>query len=748
MLVRFWGTRGSVPAPGPGTSKYGGNTSCVEVRLDDGTLIILDSGTGIRELGTTLLRPDVQINRLYLLIGHTHWDHIQGFPFFTPAFLPKFELNIYAPPGFQRSVQDSLSGQMQYSYFPVKLQDLSSRIHYTEVEEGFFRLGDVLVETQYLNHTAPTLGFKISHGGATLAYVTDHEPFWSTSGFQHPGEQRHIEFLGGADLVIHDAQYSEEEYATKRGWGHSTVDYAAKVAIAAKAARLALFHHDPAHDDAWVKRFETHAKRLASAAKSPLNVFAAAEGLQIDLRGNPRAHSVFPASSALSQRAVTGERVLLVTGNPEEAQSIERVLAEDGLIVDSCSAGAQAVAAAAEVTPDLAIIRAELPDGAGDSYIAPIRSRAGKPDLPVLILTEDSTAPAEVAATDYLTTPYSTPMLRTRVRVWLTRTMAAAADQPQQPRVVPARASKTDGLRYDDILSQVELFVHLTPAQLDRLLARATQRVFYAGQPVIVQGNPGHAAYIVLDGRVRVMEVSHDNSVETYMGELGRGQIFGELGILQNRPGSATIVSVERTVCLVLPEDALIHALTESPGMALALVRLLAGRLYDADRLLARLGSDRLTGLPARRAFHDLYARLASGVKRRKSGVALLSIDVVGLKQINDLHGYDSGDGILRAVADVLMECSRVTDLTARHGGDEFAAVLMDATEGHANQVVARVLERFEAEITRRSLPEVELRVGLAVSPTPPDSVDELLRAADASSRVYPQTEQRAASEN
>jgi diguanylate cyclase (GGDEF)-like protein len=723
------------------------------VRPDDGTLIILDSGTGIRELGATLLRSDVQISRLNLLIGHTHWDHIQGFPFFTPAFLPKFELNIYAPPGFQRSVQDSLSGQMQYSYFPVKLQDLSSRIHFIEVEEGFFRLGDVLVETQYLNHTAPTLGFKITNGGATLAYVTDHEPFWTTAGFKHPGEQRHIEFLKGVDLVIHDAQYSEEEYESKRGWGHSTVDYATNVAIAAQAKRLALYHHDPTHDDAWVKQAETHARRLVTEAKSPVTVFAAAEGLEIELRNETTAQVVFPPTSALTHQPIAGERVLLVTGDPEEAQSIERVLAEESLIVDPCPTGARAVEAAAEVAPDLAIIRAELPDGAGESYIDAVRARAGKPELPVLILSEDASgSPGEATATDYITTPFSPPMLRTRVRVWLTRTISTAATagagkQPQA-RVVPARASRSEGLNCDEILAQVELFSHLTPAQLTRLLARATQRVFYAGQPIVVQGNPGHAAYIVLDGRVRVMEVSQDNSVETYMGELGRGQIFGELGILQNRPGSATIVSVERTVCLVLPEDALIHALKESPGMALALVRLLAGRLYDADRLLARLGSDRLTGLPARRAFHDLYARLASGVKRRKTGVALLSIDVVGLKQINDVHGYDSGDGVLRTVADVLMECSRVTDLTARHGGDEFAAVLMDATEGHANQVVARMLERFEAEITRRSLPDVELRVGLAVSPTPPDSVDELLRAADASSRVYPQTAPDAGSEN
>jgi len=141
MHVRFWGTRGSIPAPGPRTAKYGGNTPCVELRTKDGTLIILDCGTGVRPLGLHLLKSSPLPLRINLLIGHTHWDHIQGFPFFNPAFLPDTELNIYAPLGFQRSVEEVLAGQMQYSYFPVTLRDLRSRMHFTELEEGCFRLG-------------------------------------------------------------------------------------------------------------------------------------------------------------------------------------------------------------------------------------------------------------------------------------------------------------------------------------------------------------------------------------------------------------------------------------------------------------------------------------------------------------------------------------------------------------------------------------------------------------------------------
>ena len=222
MYVRFWGTRGSIASPGEGTVRYGGNTSCVELRAGDGTVIVLDCGTGARELGLHLVRTMPAPLRLHLFIGHTHWDHIQGFPFFVPAFLPGAELNVYAPLGFQQSLEEAMSGQMEYSYFPVKLRDLRSRIHFSELEEGFFRVGDVLVETQYLNHTAPTIAYRMTNGGATVAYVTDHEPFWKSEDgiLHHPGDQRHVAFLRGADLVIHDAQYTDEQYTI--AWAGAT----------------------------------------------------------------------------------------------------------------------------------------------------------------------------------------------------------------------------------------------------------------------------------------------------------------------------------------------------------------------------------------------------------------------------------------------------------------------------------------------------------------------------------------------
>jgi len=741
MLVRFWGTRGSIPAPGPQTARYGGNTSCVEVQIGDGSVIILDCGTGVRELGLKLLKSQKTFERIYLLIGHTHWDHIQGFPFFTPAFLPKSELNIFAPAGFQRSLEDSLSGQMQYSYFPVKLQDLSSRIHFTELEEGFFRLGDVLVETQYLNHTAPTIAYRVTAGGATIAYVTDHEPFWNSPGpaFHHPGDQRHIEFLKGADLVIHDAQYTEEEYKTKRGWGHSTVDYATDVAVAAGARGLALFHHDPTHDDERVAELEEYGRARAAAAGSSLNVFAAAEGMELQVLGKARA-TAHTAESALERRPVLGGRVLVVTGRAADVNAIEQVLAEDGLVINSAANGQLAIETAAELMPDLVIVSSKLGDGDGASFIQPLRNVMQKPELPILILTEepdgtDALYSAESIATDYLANPFSPPMLRTRVRAWLARTMVLdTSPLPVHGKKSNSRTANAGPISSAEILASVELFRTLNANQLDKLLAKSTQRVYPSGHAVIRQGEPGHSIYVVLSGRVRVVEAIPDNPAEMFLGELGQGEVFGELGILRERPRSATVIPLEKTVCLVVPENDFMDALQTSPEMAMGLVRILAGRLYDADRMLARYGPDPLTGLPGRRAFHELYKRMAAGARRRGTSVLLVAVDVVHLKLINDRFGYTTGDDVLRTVADVLIDSSRGTDLIARYGSDEFAALLVEANAEHVGAVVRRIQQKFQNAVVQRGLPvEAELRVGTAVAATAPETIDELLRVADSS---------------
>src|SRR5918996_5997685 len=421
MRVRFWGTRGSLAKPGPSTLRYGGNTSCVEVRADDGTLIILDCGTGARELGRHLLDSVPRPMHLHLLISHTHWDHIQGFPFFDPAFLPDTELNIYAPRDFRQSLEETLSGQMQYPYFPVTLHDLRSRIHFTELEEGFFRVGEVLVETQYLNHTAPTIAYRMSSRGATVAYVTDHEPFWKSEDgiLHHPGDQRHIAFMRGADLVIHDAQYTHEEYANRLGWGHSTIEYATDVALAAGARRLALFHHDPGHDDPAMERIEVEARLRVKACGGVLDVFAAREGLELQVDGSHRAVPVAEIS-ALRRRLIAGARVLVVTPDETQVASIEEALAEDGMVALPVPDMHAALTRGTEHLPDLAIVDTGVPPGDGADLVPAFRSRMGRGNFTVILLTERPDVPtlhhSDGDATDYLAKPYSPPMLRSRVR--------------------------------------------------------------------------------------------------------------------------------------------------------------------------------------------------------------------------------------------------------------------------------------------------------------------------------------------
>src|SRR5437870_8619756 len=412
VYVRFWGTRGSIAAPGEHTARYGGITSCTEVRGADGTVIVLDCGTGARELGlhlTQTLKPPVH---LHLFIGHTHWDHIQGFPFFVPAFIPGVELNVYAPLGFQQSLEEAMAGQMEYSYFPVKLRDLRSRIHFTELEEGFFRVGDVLVETQYLNHTAPTIAYRMTNGGATIAYVTDHEPFWKpeNGALHHPGDQRHIAFMEGADLAIHDAQYTEEEYGQRVGWGHSTVEYATDVAIAAGVKRLALFHHDPTHDDAFMERFEGAARARVAALGRELEVFAAREGLELSVSGTGRPAPAV-AVSALRRRLIAGSRVLVVTRDESQVASIEDALAEDGMVALPVPDMRAALTRGTEHHPDLAIVDTGLPAGDGADLVPAFRSRIGRANFPVILLVDEPQAAPlhrpEIGATDYLAKPYS-----------------------------------------------------------------------------------------------------------------------------------------------------------------------------------------------------------------------------------------------------------------------------------------------------------------------------------------------------
>src|SRR5229473_361263 len=285
MLIRFWGTRGSLPKPGPTTLRYGGNTSCVEVRMAGGTLIVLDCGSGAHELGQALLAQASGPLHGHLLITHTHWDHIQGFPFFAPLFVPGHVWYIYGPGGLGGRLEEALARQMEYAYFPITLGQLGATVRYHDLVEGTFTLDDVCITTRYLNHPALTLGYRLEADGVVLVYATDHEPhsraLASGDASALAGEdRRHVEFLAGADLLIHDAQYTAAEYGEKVGWGHSPVESVVAAARAAGARRLVLFHHDPLRDDEALDQVVAAARRQAGDA---LEVTAAAEGQALDV---------------------------------------------------------------------------------------------------------------------------------------------------------------------------------------------------------------------------------------------------------------------------------------------------------------------------------------------------------------------------------------------------------------------------------------------------------------------------------
>lgn len=292
MRVRFWGTRGSVPTPGPSTVRFGGNTACVETRTNSGTFFIFDSGTGIRELGLDLTRRGGRLDA-HLLLGHTHWDHISGFPFFTPAFVPGNRLTIYGARDLDRSLRDVLAGQMHYTYFPVPLGDLRADITFSELEEGEIAIDDARVRTHYLNHTAVCMGYRLEADGVSLAYITDHEPYALPSPdpqarFAHGGDRRLVDFVRGVDLLIQDSQYTPEEYVTRRGWGHGSTKYVADVAAAAGVRQLAMFHHEPTHSDAEIDRMVDDARDRARARGAEIEIFAAAEGQEVVLAPSQR----------------------------------------------------------------------------------------------------------------------------------------------------------------------------------------------------------------------------------------------------------------------------------------------------------------------------------------------------------------------------------------------------------------------------------------------------------------------------
>jgi phosphoribosyl 1,2-cyclic phosphodiesterase len=285
MKVRFWGVRGSIASPGPRTARYGGNTPCVEIR-SGGRLMIVDAGTGIRELGLSLMKDAAGAPiEGSLFIGHSHWDHIQGFPFFTPLYLPTSRFSIYGMHGTTRPFREVMAGQMNSTYFPVSLADLGSKPAFVELNAPVM-VGPVKVSYHFLNHPGITVGFRFENEGKTVSYISDHEPYGKlnrSGDFADKEDAAVARFVEGSDLLICEAQYTAAEYALKKGWGHSTFEDVLDLAEKAGVKRVALFHHDPAHDDDAMDALVASSVALVTARKKTLEVFAAREGQTLEI---------------------------------------------------------------------------------------------------------------------------------------------------------------------------------------------------------------------------------------------------------------------------------------------------------------------------------------------------------------------------------------------------------------------------------------------------------------------------------
>lgn len=305
MKIRFWGVRGSIPSPGQKTQKYGGNTACTELRVGpDNRIIIIDAGSGIRTLGNYLMANDLPKGPITadIFLSHTHWDHIMGFPFFTPIYIPGTRLKVHGPVSFEEDpLEEVVGGQMKYRYFPVNMGELASAIDYVRLKEDpHIDLGDGLVlRTKLLNHPITALGYRFEYGKKAVCTCYDTEPFRNLfiTDPSHPaydeamaieGEEVAIEqnraveqFVAGADLLIYDAQYTAAEYGSRLNWGHTAMEYAIEAANRAGVKKLALFHHDPDRSDASLDEL---AEIYCQPGKyGATEVLFAREGLEIDI---------------------------------------------------------------------------------------------------------------------------------------------------------------------------------------------------------------------------------------------------------------------------------------------------------------------------------------------------------------------------------------------------------------------------------------------------------------------------------
>jgi phosphoribosyl 1,2-cyclic phosphodiesterase len=288
VRVNVWGARGSIPAPGPETMRYGGNTSCVQLTLSDGTTLVLDGGTGIRSLGLAMSPSE---RPLHILLTHLHLDHIQGLMFFAPMFRPESKIVIWGPAAPEASLEDRIARYISAPLSPVEVRELPCQPAFREAETSEWRLGSASIQASFVAHRGPTLGYRVEADGRSICYIPDHEPGLGASLAELDDEWiSGLDLARGASLLIHDCQYTDEEYPSHIGWGHSPISDALVFAHRAQAERLLLFHHDPLHSDDLLDAIgDDVAKRVSEFAKPADWVELARERCEVELLAAPHA---------------------------------------------------------------------------------------------------------------------------------------------------------------------------------------------------------------------------------------------------------------------------------------------------------------------------------------------------------------------------------------------------------------------------------------------------------------------------
>jgi phosphoribosyl 1,2-cyclic phosphodiesterase/DNA-binding response OmpR family regulator len=415
----------------------------VEVRSDAGTLLVIDCGTGAHGLGQALMQESPEGMEGSLLISHTHWDHIQGFPFFAPFFAPGHSWDVFGPSGLSGSIRGVLSGQMQHTYFPVTLDQFAATIQYHDLQEGSFRIRDVTITTHYLNHPALTLAYRLQADGATVVYCCDHEPheaaLASGSGPVTGLDRRYAEFIEGADLVIHDAQYTARDFPAKLGWGHSSVEYAVRICEEAGVPRLVLTHHDPLRNDAAIDLILAGQRASLKESGSTLEVMAASEGLTLRVSGALAAEGAASgkgsigkttdteAASATATLAnnPTTRPVLVRVASPNLEAALTGALRLEGLPVRVASSETDLTSQLQGEGASLLLLEHAPPAFDGLALVHRLSAAAGvaAAGIPILMLTtgEGMVRQEDPLVGEWLVLPAFESYLRARIRAWALR---------------------------------------------------------------------------------------------------------------------------------------------------------------------------------------------------------------------------------------------------------------------------------------------------------------------------------------